>query len=172
MFGSVSNKKDKNKTSESSFVFLFNEIIKNILKELDDLKQTEKIISSLGKDAGKRLFVFWMFKSERLEDKIIPALQTIGNIIWKIMFDKKIDSIEMNNEKEYMLIENEPTLTKFFSPTKEFLSFNPSCYFAGVIEGFLSCAETTAFVVSAHLSPIEEYPMRTVFLIKQKTSEN
>ncbi|VEU19911.1 DEKNAAC100732 [Brettanomyces naardenensis] len=104
--------------------------------------------------------------SSRRETKILDILRFIGSSIWISLFDKSTDNLEKSseNENQYMIIDNDPKLSKFISVPKEYENLNCESFVAGIIEGILDISYFRC-EVSAHTVPIEGSPNRTVYLI-------
>ncbi|QPG76440.1 hypothetical protein FOA43_003829 [Brettanomyces nanus] len=100
------------------------------------------------------------------EIRILDMLQFIGSSIWKTLFDKPSDNLEKSseNENQYMIIDNNPVLSRFISVPKEYENLNCEAFVAGIIEGILDISYFRC-EVSAHSVPAEGFPNRTVYLI-------
>ncbi|GAV29137.1 hypothetical protein PMKS-002617 [Pichia membranifaciens] len=87
--------------------------------------------------------------------------------IWTSLFDKQADSLEKSSEHEnqYMIIDNNPVMTKYIGLPKEYENLNCESFVAGIIEGMLDISYFKC-EVSAHTVPKDTCPNRTVYLIK------
>ena len=68
-----------------------------------------------------------------------------------------------------MIIDLDPVITRFISPPKELNYINCNYFVAGILESVLNALDFKA-MVTAHIQSIENYPNRTVFLIKFESS--
>jgi hypothetical protein len=114
--------------------------------------------------------------------RILPLLQFITNNLWRHLFSRSADGLEqsVNNQNEYMVIDNDPLVSQYISVPRESKDFNPNAFVAGIIEGVCDAAGFTTLGargmgVSAHWAGEGEegevkgrtmWPDKTVFLIK------
>ncbi|OIR57525.1 MAG: TRAPP complex subunit Trs31 [Amphiamblys sp. WSBS2006] len=148
--------------SESVFVLLLGSAIRQIQKQTASVKETENVLGQLGRDVGTRLFALSALRDgEKRANETVACLQKIGSSYWKTLFGKKIDSIEISEDGDYMLIDNEALCSKFHVDPKA--SFTPSTFSAGMLQAMVWPQKAK---VTAHSTPTETFPFRTVFLIK------
>ncbi|CDO52051.1 hypothetical protein DV495_005191 [Geotrichum candidum] len=156
--------------SLSSFSFLFSEIIQNLQKKANGIQDLEKRLNELGYHIGQRLLELTTLRDGKLakrETKVLGVLQLIHSIIWRQIFGKQADGLEKSRDSdfEYMLIDNTPLVSQFISVPKEMSQLNCAAFVAGIIEAILDGYQFTANV-TAHTVETDEFPLRTVFLVK------
>jgi hypothetical protein len=112
--------------------------------------------------------------------RILQLLQFITNNLWRHLFSRPADGLEqsVNNQNEYMIIDNDPLVSQYISVPRESKDFNPNAFVAGIIEGVCDASGFTTLGargmgVSAHWAGEEDsgsgrvmWPDKTVFLIK------
>lgn len=98
---------------------------------------------------------------------MLGVLQFVHSIIWRQIFGKQADGLEKSrdSEYEYMIIDNMPLVSQFISVPKEMSQLNCGAFAAGIIEAVLDGYQFTA-KVTAHTVETDEFPLRTVFLVK------
>jgi hypothetical protein len=173
--------RSKHEVSLSSLSFLFMQIISLNLKNSTSLLSIERKLNNLGYTIGLRYLELTAIRlnfsknisstgksnsAERVT-KLLEALQFIMTTIWKNLFDKQADSLEKSSDMEhqYMIIDNDPLMTRYIGVTKEYESLNCEAFVAGIIEGILDVCYFKC-EVSAHRVPQDTFPNRTVYVIK------
>jgi hypothetical protein len=171
----------KHEISISSISFLFMQIIQINLKNSKSLLDLERKLNNLGYSIGLKFLELSSLRENFKNNisssaksnlsqrniKILQILQFIVSNIWLNLFDKKADSLEKSSdhENQFMIIDNNPIMTRFISLPKEYESLNCESFVAGIIEGILDLAYFNC-EVSAHSVPQESFPNRTIYLIK------
>ncbi|ODO03364.1 BET3 family protein [Cryptococcus wingfieldii CBS 7118] len=132
-------------------------------------------LSSLGYDAGQRILPLLLLrntqssgiKEPKREHRLIPILQFIHTQVYRYCFGKPADGLErsVEEENEYMITLNQPPLTQFISVPKDMSQLSCEAFTAGIVEGVLDGLEVPARV-TAHTVPTDQFPQRTVILIK------
>jgi trafficking protein particle complex subunit 5 len=82
-------------------------------------------------------------RSSKREIKLIGILSFIHTSVWKTLFGKAADSLErsIEQEDEYMIIENDTLVNRFISVPKDFGNLNCAAFAAGIVHGILDCAD-------------------------------
>ena len=82
-------------------------------------------------------------KNPHRETRIVPMLQYISNTVWKMLYNKKADSLEkaQDVDNRYMIYEAEPLESRFISVPKNLSGLHCSYFTAGVIKGILTASE-------------------------------
>ncbi|KAG5462281.1 MAG: NO signaling/Golgi transport ligand-binding domain-containing protein [Olpidium bornovanus] len=126
-------------------------------------------LSQFGYRVGLRVLelTVWREKNSRRETRVLGMLYFIHNTVWKSLFGRQADSLEKSTENadEYMIIDNEPVISKFISVPKELSQLNCAAFVAGIIEAVLDGCQFPARV-TAHSTPTDALPLRTTILIK------
>ncbi|GJJ13951.1 hypothetical protein Clacol_008208 [Clathrus columnatus] len=149
--------------SLSAFSFLFSEIIQYTQKRVNGIEDLERT----------RYLELLSWRSESLtkvpkrEVRFLPAIMMIHTQLWRAIFGKPADAIErsVENSDEYMLVDNEPPITRFISVPRDMSSLSCSAITAGIVEAVLDGLGFPARV-TAHPVPTDVYPYRTTILIK------
>lgn len=155
----------------SSLSFLFCEIVNWSHKNSKGIQDLETRLNGLGYQVGQRFLELVKLreglKYSKREIRIIEVLQFIHGSFWRSIFGKTANELEKSQDlnDEYMITDNVPLLSRFISIPKDYGNLNCSAYIAGIIEGALDSSGFHA-TVTAHSVPTNEYPLRTVFLIK------
>jgi hypothetical protein len=98
---------------------------------------------------------------------VLGILQFIAQTLYRHLFGKPADGVEKSreNEDEYMLIDHEPVVNSYISVPREMSQLNCAAFVAGVIEAVLD-GSLFPSRVTAHSVASDQFPMKTVFLIK------
>ncbi|KIJ45100.1 hypothetical protein M422DRAFT_75165 [Sphaerobolus stellatus SS14] len=167
------NKTRNAEVSASAFSFLFSEMIQYTQKRVSGIEDLERRLSTIGYRVGMRYLELMSWRTEvaskapKREIRFLPALMMIHTQLWRAVFGKPADAIEksMENDDEYMIIDNDPPITRHISIPKEMSSLSCSALTAGIVEAVLDGLGFPARV-TAHSVPIDAYPSRTTILIK------
>lgn len=119
---------------------------------------------------GQRLLELLLYRegrSAKRETRVLGILQFIAQTLYRHLFGKPADGLEKSrdNEDEYMLIDNEPAVSSYISVPREMSQLNCAAFVAGIIEAVLD-GSLFPSKVTAHSVPTEQWPQKTVFLIK------
>lgn len=92
---------------------------------------------------------------------------SIHTQVWRAVFGRPADAIEksVENEDEYMIIDNDPPIERHISVPKDMNQLSCSSFTAGVVEAVLDGLGLPARV-TAHHTPTQQFPLRTTILIK------
>lgn len=105
-------------------------------------------------------------KGNRREIRLQGILQFINTNVWRCLFGKVADSLEVYNDDEYVISDRSPLVNKFISVPKDLGDLNCAAFVAGIIKGVLEIAGFPA-EVSAYYAPVEgQVHPRTNFFIK------
>jgi len=106
-------------------------------------------------------------KAPKREIRLLPALVLIHTQVWKAVFGKPADAIEksVENDDEYMIIDNDPPITRNISIPRDMSQLSCSALTAGIVEAVLDGLGFPARV-TAHSVPTDAFPQRTTILIK------
>ncbi|KAG8936930.1 TRAPP subunit trs31 [Tulasnella sp. 419] len=167
------NKTRLAEVSSSALAFLFSEIIQYTQKRVSGINDLERRLNTLGYRVGSRLLEVMVWRAEsssktpKREIRLLPALLWIHTPLWKSVFGKPADAIEksVENDDEYMIIDNDPPVTRSISIPRDLSSLNCSAFTAGIVEAVLDGLAFPARV-TAHSMPTDQFPLRTVILIK------
>eukprot|EP01071_Lankesteria_metandrocarpae_P005620 Lankesteria_metandrocarpae@DN4068_c0_g1_i1.p1 len=145
-------KPNRTEVSLSAFAFLFAEIVKYSLSQVQQAHQLENRLHELGVRVGYKVLDLLCFreKGNKREIKILNILTFVSQNCWKYLFDHSGDLLKsQDNENEYMINDKNLPLLKFISVPKDLAHLNCGAFAAGVVEGVLCSAEFPA-AVSAH----------------------
>ncbi|KAH8090695.1 NO signaling/Golgi transport ligand-binding domain-containing protein [Filobasidium floriforme] len=158
-----------------AWAFLFSEIVSYSQTRVDSVADLEKRLSTLGREAGIRIISLHLLraaqtsnnKDPKKEYRLIPALQFIHTQVYRYCFGKAADGLEksVEGDDEYMLTLNNPPLTQHISIPKDLSQLSCEAFSAGIVEGVLEGLDMPARV-TAHTVPTDQFPRRTVVLIK------
>lgn len=154
----------------SSLAFLFMGMVQYSQTQSKGIQQLESSLNSYGYGIGQKVLELLTLrdgKSAKRELHIVEMLQFIHTNVWKSLFGKVADQLEKSSdsENEYMITDNNPLVSQFISVPKEYGQLNLGAFVAGIVEGILDSAYFKA-EVTAHGVETDEFPLRTVFLIK------
>ncbi|KAH0602815.1 uncharacterized protein LAJ45_07525 [Morchella importuna] len=164
------NRSQRSELSKASFAFLFGEMVQYAQKRVSGIQDLEKKLNLHGYTIGQRLLELLLWRdgrSAKRETRILGILQFITTTLYRSVFNKPADGLEKSrdNEDEYMLIDNDPMVSSYISVPKEMSQLNCAAFVAGIIEAVLDgCLFPSR--VTAHSVPTDQYPGKTVFLIK------
>ncbi|KAJ7712920.1 NO signaling/Golgi transport ligand-binding domain-containing protein [Mycena olivaceomarginata] len=110
-------------------------------------------------------------KAPKREIRFLPALMSIHTQVWRAVFGKPADAIEksVENADEYMIIDNDPLVERYISVPKDMSTLSCSSFTAGIVEAVLDGLGFPARV-TAHNTPMAQFPSRTTILIKLEKS--
>ncbi|CAL1697907.1 unnamed protein product [Somion occarium] len=171
------NKTRTAEVSASAFTFLFSEVVQYTQKRVTGISDLERRLNTLGYRVGTRSLelITWRAESSsknpKREIRFLPALMFIHTQVWRATFGKPADAIEksVENADEYMIIDNDPPLTRHVSVPKDMSQLSCSSFTAGIVEAVLDGLGFPARV-TAHNTPLENFPNRTTILIKLEKS--
>jgi len=166
------NKSRMAQVSLSAYAFLLSEIVQYTQKRVSGIGDLERRLSTIGYRIGLRVseLLVWRndpTKNPKREIKLIQVLMFIHTQVWKAVFGKPADALERGLEKddEYMIIDNDPIITRYISIPKDMSQLSCSALTAGIVEAVLDGLGFPARV-TAHSVPTDAYPLRTTILIK------
>jgi len=166
------NKNRMGQVSLSAYAFLLSEIVQYTQKRVSGIGDLERRLSTIGYRIGLRVseVLVWRndpTKNPKREIKLIQALMFIHTQVWKAVFGKPADALERGLEKddEYMIIDNDPIITRYISIPKDMSQLSCSALTAGLVEAVLDGLAFPARV-TAHSVPTDAHPLRTTILIK------
>ncbi|CUA77454.1 Transport protein particle subunit trs31 [Rhizoctonia solani] len=167
------NRARLSEVSASAFAFLFSEIVQYTQKRVSGIGDLERRLGTLGYRIGTRVLELMVWRAEgnakapKREIRFLPALMAIHSQVWKACFGKPADGIEKSVEKEdeYMIIDNDPPITRYISVPKDMDQLSCSALTAGIVEAVLDGLGFPARV-TAHSVPMPNLPHRTLILIK------
>ncbi|KDQ54917.1 hypothetical protein JAAARDRAFT_38031 [Jaapia argillacea MUCL 33604] len=171
------NKTRTAEVSSSAFAFLFSEVVQYTQKRVAGITDLERRLNTLGYRIGTRVLELMVWRTEstgkapKREIRFLPTLMFIHTQVWRAVFGKPADALEksVENEDEYMIIDNDPPITRNISVPRDMSSLSCSSYTAGIVEAVLDGLGFPARV-TAHNTPTQQYPGRTVILIKFEKS--
>ena len=160
----------RNEVSFSAFAYVFSEAIQYCNRQARDVSDLETRLNRMGQHIGMRaleLVVLREGKSAKRETKVLQIIQFVTTNLWRALFGKAADSVQVSTEEknQYMVVDNDPLVTKFVSVPKDMSSLNCGALVAGVMQGAFSSAGFPC-TVTAHNHETEETPDRTVFVVK------
>ncbi|KAI8926611.1 NO signaling/Golgi transport ligand-binding domain-containing protein [Entophlyctis helioformis] len=163
------NKTKSAEVSLAAYAFLFSEMLQYAQKRVNGIQDLERKLSDYGYRVGIRMLelIVWRDRNTKRETRILGVLYFINTTVWKALFGKAADSLEKgtDNDDEYMISDNEPSITKFISVPRELSSLNCGAFTAGIVEAILDGCQFPARV-TAHSTGNDQYPSRTTILIK------
>ncbi|KAH8120680.1 TRAPP complex subunit trs31 [Phellopilus nigrolimitatus] len=171
---------NKTRTAEvslSAYAFLFSEIVQYTQKRVSGIGDLERRLNVLGYRIGSRVLELMSWRVEgqskapKREIRFLPALMSIHTQVWRAVFGKPADAIEksVEHEDEYMIIDNDPPITRYISIPKDMNQLSCSSLTAGIVEAVLDGLGFPARV-TAHSTPTDAFPSRTTILIKLEKS--
>ena len=105
-------------------------------------------------------------KSNRREIRLQGILQFINTNVWRCLFGKAADSLEIYNDDEYVISDRTLLVNRFISVPKDLGDLNCAAFAAGVVKGVLEDAGFPA-EVSAYYATVEgQARPRTNILMK------
>ncbi|KAG6371585.1 NO signaling/Golgi transport ligand-binding domain-containing protein [Boletus reticuloceps] len=146
-------------------------------KRVSGINDLERRLNTLGYRVGVRVLELMVWRAEsssktpKREIRFLPALMSIHTQVWRAVFGKPADAIEksVENQDEYMIIDNDPLLERHISVPRDFSTLSCSSFTAGIVEAVLDGLGFPARV-TAHNTPTQPYPSRTTILIKLEQS--
>ncbi|KAI5120233.1 hypothetical protein M0805_000047 [Coniferiporia weirii] len=167
---------NKTRTAEvslSAYAFLFSEIVQYTQKRVSGIGDLERRLNVLGYRIGTRVLELMVWRGEsqtkapKREIRFLPALMSIHTQVWRAVFAKPADAIEksVEHDDEYMIIDNDPPITRYISVPRDMSQLSCSSLTAGIVEAVLDGLGFPARV-TAHSTPTDTYPSRTTILIK------
>jgi len=167
---------NKTRTAEVSlaaYAFLFSEIVRYTQMRVSGIGDLERRLNVLGYRIGTRVLELMSWRAEagtkapKREIRFRAALMSVHSQVWRAVFAKPADAIEksVDSDDEYMIIDNDPPITRYISVPKDMEQLSCSSLTAGIVEAVFDGLGFPARV-SAHSTPTDAYPSRTTILIK------
>ncbi|KAH8898568.1 TRAPP I complex [Thozetella sp. PMI_491] len=171
------NRTKTSELSQSSFAYLFSEMVSYAQKRVTGIQDLEKRLNIQGHSIGLKLLDLLLFReparSQTRSLTIIALLHFIKINIWQHLFGRQADRLEKSSNPdtpdEYMIIDNEPLVNAYISVPREMSQLNCAAYVAGIVEGVCDGAGFPARVTAHSVGGKEEgemWPGKTVFLVK------
>lgn len=105
-------------------------------------------------------------KSNRREIRLQGILQFINTNVWRCLFGKSADSLEIYDDDEYVISDRTLLVNRFISVPKDLGDLNCAAFAAGIVKGVLEDAGFPA-EVSAYYATVEgQARPRTNILMK------
>ena len=147
----------KNEVSLSAFAFLFSEIVQYHIRRVADTAELERKLEECGISVGRRTLELLSYreKPNKRETRLNGILTFIQNNVWKNLFGRAADSLEIYNDDEYMISDRDLLVNRFISVPKDYHGMNCASFVAGIVKG---CLESAGFdaQVSAYEAPQAE----------------
>lgn len=154
--------------SLSAFAFLFAEMVQYHRTRASSIGELERKLEEAGHGVGTRMLELLSHreKGNRREIRLQGILQFINTNVWRCLFGKAADSLEIYNDDEYVISDRDLLVNRFISVPKDFGDLNCGAFVAGIVKGVLADAGFEA-EVSAYYAPVEgEARPRTNILMK------
>ncbi|KZT00407.1 TRAPP complex subunit trs31 [Laetiporus sulphureus 93-53] len=138
------NKSRQAQVSASAFAFLFSKVIQYTQKCVSGINDLEQL-NTLGYRIGVCVLELMSWRNEsgskapKHEIRFLPTLMSIHTQFWCAIFGKPADAIEksVENADEYMIINNDPPITRNISVPHDMSQLSCSSFAAGVVEAVL-----------------------------------
>ncbi|PRT53617.1 Transport protein particle subunit trs31 [Wickerhamiella sorbophila] len=160
----------RGEVSESVMALVICEAVQYLQKQAKGIADLEDRLNRLGYHMGQRvleLITLREGKSAKRETKVLGILQFIHTMVWRTLFGRPADALERSTEdtNQYMIIDNDPLITRFISVPKDMAQLNCAAFAAGIIEAVLDASLFTA-KVTAHTMGTPQTPDKTVYLVQ------
>ena len=158
----------REEVSLSSFAFLFSELVQYHLRRVSDTSELERKLEDAGAAVGARIIELLAYreKQNQRETRLSGILTFIQRSVWKCLFGKPADALEVYDEDEFVISDREVLVSRFISVPKDFQGLNCASFVAGVVKGCLESARFEA-TVSAYDTPTDGRQLaRTNILVK------
>ncbi|TDZ19529.1 Transport protein particle subunit trs31 [Colletotrichum orbiculare MAFF 240422] len=163
--------------SQSSFAYLFSEMISYAQRSVKDISELEQRLNVQGHSIGLKLLDLLLFREPpRTQVRpltIIALLHFIKQSCWQHLFARQADRLEKSADPakpdEYMIIDNEPLVNAYISVPREMSQLNCAAFVAGIVEGICDGAGFPARVTAHNIATKDDsemWPGKTVFLVK------
>ncbi|TDZ40096.1 Transport protein particle subunit trs31 [Colletotrichum sidae] len=163
--------------SQSSFAYLFSEMISYAQRNVKDISELEQRLNVQGHSIGLKLLDLLLFREPpRTQVRpltIIALLHFIKQSCWQHLFARQADRLEKSADPakpdEYMIIDNEPLVNAYISVPREMSQLNCAAFVAGIVEGICDGAGFPARVTAHNIATKDDsemWPGKTVFLVK------
>ncbi|GAB5366295.1 hypothetical protein AAMO2058_001131600 [Amorphochlora amoebiformis] len=130
------------KVSLSAFAYVFSELVQHCQSQINRGEDLEKRLSEAGYGVGLRAIELLSFREKgcRKERSIIQMLNFVRTTVWKSLFGRPADDLQISNAKknEYYIYDNDPVTCKYISNSN---AARCAAYTAGIINGILDAAE-------------------------------
>ena len=160
--------KGRTEVSLSAFAFLFSELVQYHRTRASSIAELERKLEEAGQAVGSRMLELLTYreKSNRREIRLQGILQFINTNVWRCLFGKPADSLEIYNDDEYVLSDRTPLVNRFISVPRDLGDLNCAAFVAGIVKGVLEDAGFSA-EVSAYYAEVDGHRQpRTNFLMK------
>ncbi|KAK6179159.1 trafficking protein particle complex subunit 5 [Patella vulgata] len=142
--------KGKPEVNIATYALLFSEIVQYCQNRVQTVPELQNRLSEMGQHVGSHLLDVLLLREKgyKRELKLLNMLLFIKSNLWKTLFGREADKLELANDDErtYYLIEKEPIVNKFISIPKDKGSLNCAAFTAGILESVLNGANFPAKV--------------------------
>eukprot|EP01135_Chromosphaera_perkinsii_P008528 Nk52_evm1s1394 gene=Nk52_evmTU1s1394 len=144
--------KGKKEISLNLFAFMFSEIVQYCQDRVESIPELEKRLSEIGYRVGARMLEVLIMreKNGKRELKLIDVLYFIHSTVWKSLFGKAADFLELDSENSdtYMISDTDLIVNSYISVPKELGSLNCGAFVAGIVEATLDGMNFSARVTA------------------------
>jgi len=147
---------------------LFGELVRHCQRRAGSGAEMERMLEELGAAVGERHLELLTLrdKAERKERKQKAVLQFIHTNVWRSLFGKPADTLEIYTENQYIISDRDLVVNRFVGGDHGFV--NCGTFAAGVAKGVLEAVgfpvEVSAYYAAAPDSSRQGY--RTNILVK------
>ncbi|KAH8917219.1 TRAPP I complex [Atractiella rhizophila] len=179
------NKTKNSEVALSAWEFWFSEIVQYTQGRVAGIADFEKKLNTLGYRVGLSLVELYPLRDSLHSSsssstsylsrsapptrilRLLPLLSYIHTTLYRHLFGRAADSLEKStdNEDEYMLGDNNPTLTRSINVPREMSQLCCMAFVAGIVEAFMDGMGFPARV-TAHNVPTDQFPRKCIILIK------
>jgi len=121
---------------------LFSEAVRYAQSKVSTVQELQEQLSAYGKFVGLRMLDVIVFREKgyKRDIKLLQMLMFVKGTVWKNLFGKEAEKLERSNDEpwKYYIIEKEPLVNTFISPSKDKVSLNCAAFTAGIIEVILT----------------------------------
>ena len=163
--------KGKSEVASSAFALVFSELVQYHRARVRDVGELERALDEAGEMVGRRAFEAQAFRergSGKRDHRLLPLLQFTQSVVWKNVFGRAADSLEVYDDDEYLLSDKDLLVNRFVSVPKDLGDLNCGSFAAGVVRGILCSAGFPAKVTaySSEAGPGDESGRTTNILMK------
>ena len=160
----------RGEVSLSAFAYIFSEAVQYCHSRSKDVSELEHRLNLLGRHIGVRVLELTVLregKNAKRETKLMPMLQFVHTHIWRTLFNRPADSMQVSTEEQlqYMIIDHRPLVTEYISVPRDMSQLNCAALVAGIVQSVFSAAQFPC-KVTAHSMGTDEFPDRTGYVVK------
>lgn len=144
--------KPKYEINLSAYALLFSEMVQYCQNRSTTIQELQERLAELGRHVGERIVDLTVLRDRltKREIRIVQVLMWIRKDLWRVLFGKDADNLEISNEDPdtYYLMDSDLLVIKFISLPRDKAGLNCASFVAGLLEAVLESMHFAAKVTA------------------------